>query len=245
MADILLEVCVDDIAGLEAAAAGGADRIELCSALSAGGLTPSAGLMARAADMDIPVYAMIRPRSGDFIHTPAELDIMARDIEAARAAGLEGVVFGANLPDGRLDRAALSFLCERAGDLPMTLHRAFDLAPDIGEAVEVAVRLGFRRILTSGGRKTAAEGIDGLKRTVAAAKGRIAIMPGSGVNTETAAALLAAVPFREIHASCAAPLAPSTDSTGKVLAFGFALPGEKRTDAGRVRALKELLRRHG
>ena len=244
MADILLEVCVDDIAGLEAAVEGGADRIELCSALSAGGLTPSAGLMGRAADMDVPVYAMIRPRTGDFIYTPAELDVMARDIEAARAAGLEGVVFGANLPDGRLDKAALSFLCERAGDMPKTLHRAFDLVSDIEEAVEIAVRLGFERILTSGGQKTAAGGIEGLQRTFTAAAGRIAVMPGSGINTETVAALLDAAPFREIHASCAAPLPASADLTGKVLGFGFALAGEKRSDAERVRALKALLAAH-
>eukprot|EP01035_Chromulina_nebulosa_P053998 gene53998-biopygen38388 len=122
MADILLEVCVDDIAGLEAAIAGGADRIELCTALAIGGLTPSAGLMSAAQRSPVPCYAMIRPRSGNFVYSPAELDVMTNDIYFAASAGLAGVVFGASHLDGRLDTEALITLCNAVGTMPRTLH---------------------------------------------------------------------------------------------------------------------------
>lgn len=103
MSRIVLEICVDDAAGLAAARAGGADRIELCAALALGGLTPSAGLMAQAAGIGLPVMAMIRPRAGDFVWSPDERAAMLVEIAAARAAGLAGVVIGASLPDGRLE----------------------------------------------------------------------------------------------------------------------------------------------
>ena len=232
---ILLEVCIDDLAGLEAAIQGGADRIELCSALALGGLTPSFGLMEVAATFDIPCNAMIRPRAGDFVHSEEEIDVMLADIAAARSAGLAGVVLGASLPDGRLDRFVLKTLSKAAEGLDRTLHRAFDLVPNIPDAVEIAIKLGFSRILTSGGARTAIEGQEGLAQAIAAAGGRISIMPGSGVSAENAAEFLA-LGVREIHASCSAP----TDAgTGKLLDFGFQPPAARRTDAAKVRALKD------
>ena len=164
MARVLVEVCLDSAEGLAEAVAGGADRIELCAALAVGGLTPSAGLMQAAARCPVPVLAMIRPRAGDFVFSPAEVAIMLADIAAARAAGLAGVVLGASLPGGRLDRAILARLTDAASGLDLTLHRAFDLVPDIAPAIELAADLGFRRILTSGQAATAAEGRAGLER---------------------------------------------------------------------------------
>ncbi|RVJ14613.1 copper homeostasis protein CutC, partial [Sinorhizobium medicae] len=114
---ILLEVCVDDPDGLEAAVAGGADRVELCSALCAGGLTPSPGLMSAAGMPPVPVYAMIRPRAGDFVYDAADLEVMRRDIDAARAAGLAGVVLGASRADGRLDARMLTKLAGHAAGM--------------------------------------------------------------------------------------------------------------------------------
>jgi len=139
MADILLEVCVDDIAGLEAAIEGGADRIELCSALALGGLTPSPGLMSAAQRSPVPCYAMIRPRAGGFVYSAAEIDIMTNDIYFAASSGLAGVVFGASLPDGRLDAETLITLSNAIGSMPRTLHRAFDLVPDMAEAIRLDV----------------------------------------------------------------------------------------------------------
>jgi copper homeostasis protein len=237
---MLLEVCVDNMDGLAAAVAGGADRIELCSALSLGGLTPSAGLMAAAARNVIPAYAMIRPRAGDFVYSAEELAIMRADIDMARRSGLAGVVLGASLPDGSLDRAALTALVSQARDLGKTLHRAVDLVPDIVQAIELAVELGFNRILTSGLARTAAEGIEELERMVALAAGRVSIMPGSGVNPKTVAALVPRLQISEVHASCSVEAAPADCSS--LLSLGFANAKERRTDAATVHALKTLLR---
>jgi copper homeostasis protein len=233
----ILEVCVDDVAGLEAAVEGGADRVELCSALALGGLTPSLGLMEIAGTFDIPCNAIIRPRAGDFVYSEEEIDVMLADIAAARNAGLAGVVLGASLADGRLDRTVLQVLAKAAGGLDMTLHRAFDLVPDIPDAVEIAVKLGFSRILTSGGAKTVMDGLSGLKQAVDAAKGRISIMPGSGVSAANVAALLA-IEVTELHASCSAP---AEIGGGKLLDFGFQSDAARRTDAEKVRALKSAL----
>ena len=238
MADILLEVCVDDALGLAAAVAGGADRIELCAALSVGGLTPSVGLMAVAARCGLPCHAMIRPRPGDFVFRAAEVAVMQTDIAAVRLAGLPGVVLGASLPDGRLDRAVLADLLDAAQGMDTTLHRAIDLSPDLEQATETALTMGFRRILSSGGQRTAPEGVAGLARMMAVAQGRLVVMPGSGISVESLPALHD-LPLREVHASCAAPL----PSGGRALAFGFQTEADKRTDADRVRALRQALAR--
>lgn len=234
---ILLEVCVDDLAGLQAAVEGGADRVELCSALALGGLTPSAGLMEVAATFDVPCNAMIRPRAGDSVYSEEEVDVMLSDIEAARNAGVAGVVLGASLPDGRLDRLVLEMLAKAADGLDLTLHRAFDLVPDIADAVEIAAKLGFSRILTSGRARTALEGLDDITQAIAAANGRISIMPGSGVSAENARNFVR-LGISEIHASCSAPV-ESTD--GKLLELGFETASDRRTDAAKVRALKAAL----
>ena len=157
---ILLEVCVDTPAGLAAAIAGGADRIELCAALALQGLTPAPGLMAQAAKAPIPIYPMIRPRNGDFCYDAGDLDHMRRDIDAVREYGLAGVVIGANLPDGQLDLDALEMLVEHSQGLGLSLHRAFDLVPEQSVALEAAIALGFERVLTSGGALTAQAGAE-------------------------------------------------------------------------------------
>ena len=197
-----LEVCVDTPAGLAAAVAGGADRIELCAALSLHGLTPAPGLMAQAAHVVCPVYAMIRSRQGDFVYGPADLDAMRRDIDAARSAGLAGVAIGANRSTGELDTDALSALAHHAAGLGMTLHRAFDLVPDFGPALEAAIELGFERILTSGGHRSAPAGAERLAALVSQAAGRISIMAGSGLNADNVADLIARTGVREVHGSC-------------------------------------------
>jgi copper homeostasis protein len=226
---VLLEVCVDSLAGLQAAVMGGADRIELCAALDVGGLTPSAGLMRAAAGCPVPVMAMIRPRSGDFDFSREEVAVMQADIAAARAAGMAGVVLGATCGP-TLDRDTLASLIEAASGLDLTLHRAVDLCEDAEAAVETAVALGFRRILTSGGANTAAEGMPRLAAMIAAARGRIAIMPGSGLTADTVGRLRP-LGVGEIHASCSVP--------GPVAPMGFGAP--RMTGVDRVRALKAAL----
>lgn len=236
---ILLEVCVEDAAGLTAAVEGGADRIELCSALSVGGLTPSSGLMRLAARAPVPVYAMIRPRAGDFVFDADDVAIMLDDIDAARSAGLAGVVLGASLADGRLDVATLTLLVERAAGLGLTLHRAFDLVPDFRDAIETAVSLGFERILTSGGQKIAPAAVETLFDIMAAARGRVSIMPGSGVRLDTIEDLLARLPVHEVHSSCSVD-EPAQDA--RLVSLGFVPASARRTDSASVRGLKDRLR---
>lgn len=236
----VLEVCVDDPAGLAAAIEGGADRIELCAALSVGGLTPSRGFMAHAGRSPIPVHALIRPRTGDFAFTADDLRVMVDDVRTARSAGLAGVVIGALQPDGRLDVEALEALIVAAEGMDLTLDRAFDLATDQEETLETAVCLGFSRILTSGGAKTAIEGLPRLERLANRAAGRLSVMPGSGVRPETAEALLSLPGVFELHASCSAPV-DAVDP--RLSAFGFSSPDERRTSAQVVRAMKERMLR--
>ena len=238
MAEVLLEVCVDTADGLFAAVAGGAGRIELCSALELGGLTPSPGLMQIAASVACPVYAMVRPRGGGFVYSPAELDQMHRDIDAVGAAGLAGIVIGANGEKSGLDRAALGALMRHRGALGATLHRAIDLCPDMLEAVDAAADLGFERILTSGGALNALAGLETLAVMHERAMGRLKIMPGGGVSPDNAAKLLIAFRCAEIHASCSVT-EPTPDA--RLAEFGFDNGPRRRTSAQRVRALRAAL----
>lgn len=233
-----LEVCVADAQSFGAAIAGGADRIELCSALETGGLTPLPGLLALAAAAPVPVYAMIRPRSGDFVYDAADLDLMRREIDAVRAAGLAGVVLGASRADGGLDEPALTQLVAQAAGLGIGLHRAFDLVPEVAAAVEVAVGLGFERLLTSGGAMTALAGAARIAQTHALARGRIAVMAGAGITPQNIAALLAATPVDEVHGTCSGP---GVTSAAGAVRLGFATPRRRVTDAGVVAALKAML----
>jgi len=241
MADaITLEVCVDNVDGLAAALQGGADRIELCSALEIGGLTPTAGMLRAASASPVPVVAMIRPRGGDFCFNEAEIQLMLNEIDEVAAAGLQGVVLGASLADGQLDRHTLERLVRRAAvhGLRCTLHRAIDLCPDLAQATKLAIELGFERILTSGGARSASDGLAGLKSCFTAAAGRIAIMPGAGINAANVSILRAQLPLTDVHASCSGPLPPASPP---VLAFGFDTGGRRQTDSGKVAALKSVL----
>lgn len=236
---MVLEVCVDTVAGLAAAVSGGAGRVELCAALEVGGLTPSVAFMRHVAGAGVPVYAMIRPRAGDFAYSTAEVGVMEGDIAAVREAGLAGVVFGASLADGALDGGVLGRLRAAAAGLGTTLHRAFDLVPDAGAALEVAVGLGFERILSSGGMPRAADGAGRLAELVGRAGGRIGIMAGGGIDAANVAGLMRRSGVREVHASCrGAGAAP-----GRLDGFGFGRGGE--TEAGRVRALAAAIEECG
>ncbi|UWU14574.1 copper homeostasis protein CutC [Rhizobium sullae] len=235
---VLLEVCVDSPKGLAAAIEGGAGRIELCSALELGGLTPAAGLMKAATSAPIPVYAMIRPHAGPFIFDAVDEDAMMADIDAVRAFGLAGVVLGANRPDGTLDMPLIRRLKANAAGLGSTLHRAFDLVPDADVALEQAVELGCERILTSGCTPRAMDGLETLRCLSAKAAGRISIMPGSGVRPGNVAEILRATGAREIHGSCSSPAATMDP---RAISFGFEVPGSYRTDTAVVRQMRQAI----
>lgn len=234
-----LEVCVDSVDGLVAAAEAGADRVELCSALEVGGLTPSAGQMARAAGIGIPVHALIRSRAGDFCFGADEVAAMVADVRAARAQGLAGVVIGAALTDGQLDREALARMREAAGDLSVTLHRVFDLVPDFGEALEVAVKVGCNRILTSGGAVEAPDGAMAIAGLCRLAGGRVGILPAAGLTSANVEAFLGCVPVDEVHSACGRVRPMAT----RAVAMEFCRPERLETDPREVRAMKTVLER--
>ncbi|WP_177175035.1 copper homeostasis protein CutC [Nitratireductor aquibiodomus] len=234
-----LEVCVDTLEGVEACVEGGADRIELCSALPLGGLTPSPGLMRAAAKCNVPAYAMIRPRQGDFCFSECEVALMLDDIAAARDAGLAGVVLGAATADGLLDERTLAALCEASACMGRTLHRVIDTVEDRLAAIETAVALGFERVLTSGGALTVLEGKDALAAMHTHADARIEIMAGSGVSTENVEAIARSTGIRSFHASCSEAMA----ADDRLARFGFTSPVERRTSARRICEMQAVLQR--
>ncbi len=244
--------------------ANGADRIELCSALGVGGLTPPYGLMEAAAALSrergVPVVAMVRPRPGTFVYSAAEREVMKRDIAAAKRLGLAGVVLGVSRADGELDRAGIVQLVwmakEGAPAFTVTLHRAVDLVPFGHVALETVGMINFApvgsidRVLTSGGCTSAWAGRDMIKRTVESGEDfayPVSIMAGAGVNHENVAALVAATGVTEVHASCSA-IVPPNEGRGaaaaeeKAAALGFVGNGPlRRTDGALVKALADVV----
>jgi len=235
----LLEVCVDSPLGLLAAIDGGADRVELCSALALGGLSPTWALMMLAAEQEMPAVAMIRPRPGDFVWTGDEIDHMQGEIDDVLEAGLDGIVIGANRPDGRLDAKTLrKLLTDIPPDVEKVLHRSIDLTPDPVEAVETAIQLGFTRILTSGGAPRATDALGTLRAMFDKAGDRIEIMPGSGI-TPANLGQFALLPLTSVHASCALDIPQNY----KAVALGFTGPMRRETDPDIVLAMREALER--
>ncbi len=198
----ILEVCCGDIESVLAANEGGAGRIELCAALADGGVTPSAGMIRRAVELShIPVNVLIRPRGGDFLYTPEEVDVMEDDIRLCGEYGANGVVIGALTPDGMIDEAVTRRLIEAAGNMSVTFHRAFDLCRSAEEGLDTLIALGCDRVLTSGQRASAMEGEETLRMLRDRAAGRIVILAGAGVNAEVAGRLVASGAADEVHAS--------------------------------------------
>ncbi|MBI4920884.1 MAG: copper homeostasis protein CutC [Devosia nanyangense] len=200
MPNPIVEICVEGIDGLAAAQAAGADRVELCASLLEGGLTPSLGVIRQAlAIATIPFHVIIRPRGGDFLYSALEHQTMLDDVRACREAGVAGVVFGCLTADGRIDEARMRELTEAARPMKITCHRSFDMTRDPEEAIEALVRAGVDRVLTSGQRDTALAGIDILRRSHEAARGRIKIMACGGLDETNIAEVLSRSEADELH----------------------------------------------
>jgi copper homeostasis protein len=198
----VLEICIDCVRSALAAAAGGADRVELCANLPEGGTTPSAGMI-RAARSSFPraLMVIIRPRGYDFLYTEEEVQAMLHDIRVARDLGADGVVFGCLRPDGRVDPRNCERLIAAAGPLDITFHRAFDMTRNLSEALEDVIALGIKRILTSGGQPDVATGVPVIAELVRQSAGRSSIMPGGGVSEENLAQIVRSTGVHEIHLS--------------------------------------------
>lgn len=225
-APIAVEICLEDLAGVRVAEAAGADRIELCAALSEGGITPSIGTVAGAlgAVERMGVNVLVRQRGGDFVYDADELAAMTTDIHAIRAlpnpAGVPlAFVVGALNPDGTVDEDATRALVHACGEAPVTFHKAFDQTPDRRAALETLVGLGVARVLTSGGAPTVLEGADELSSLVAQAGDRIVVLAGGGVRPANAAEVVARTGVREVHLR-AAETVPSGAAAASVYDSG-------------------------
>ena len=200
----ILEVCVDSLASARAAIAGGADRLELCSSLTVGGLTPFAELLEQIRqESDISVRCLMRPRAGDFLYSGEELDLLCRQILRLRNAGADGFVIGCLKPDGSLDIEAMKRLMEFCGG-NVTLHRSIDVSRDLRETYEAAAALGIDTVLTSGGKASCKEGVETLRQLIALREetGGPEVLIGAGVNADVIRFLRSEIPSaRAFHLS--------------------------------------------
>lgn len=231
---LAVEIAVQDRAGVRVALEAGADRIELCSALGVGGLTPSAGLIeaavaeAQGAARDGFVHVLIRPRAGGFVYDADEVELALADIRYARRAGASGVVVGALDAVGAVDTDAVARFVAEAGDLEVTFHRAIDIAPDPLGALDTLAALGIRRILTSGGASRSIDGVGMLAALVAESAGRVQVMAGGGVGVSDIVGI-AATGVDAVH------LSARTTVTGSPSGPGGGAASYDVTDAAVVR----------
>jgi copper homeostasis protein len=197
---VTIEVCVENADGLVAAQRAGADRVELCASLLEGGLTPSWGMIEEARRIaEIPFHVMVRPRGGDFLYTAIEFAAMLADVRALRQLGVDGVVVGCLTPAGEIDEIRMRALAEAARPLSVTCHRAFDMTRDADAAVEALVRCGIDRVLTSGQRDSATEGLETIRATVGAARGRLGVMACGALDSANIARVRDATSAPELH----------------------------------------------
>lgn len=199
---VKLEVCVDSINSAINAYKGGASRLELCSSLSEGGLTPSLGFLKFVkSQVKIPVFILIRPRGGDFSYSNEEFEIMKEDMKIAKENGADGFVLGALTSTGKVDEKNCKILIDEAAPLPVTFHRAFDLTSNPMDALKSIINLGCKRILTSGHAPDVNEGINFIKTLIEQENKKIIIMPGGGVHENNIEELLKINGIEEIHSS--------------------------------------------
>jgi copper homeostasis protein len=242
----LLEVCIASLDDALDATAGGADRLELNSALELGGLTPSAGsLLAITGALDLPVIAMIRPRAGGFRYSPGEFKTMRADVDRALALGAKGIAIGLLDSDGRVDVGRMREIRSQLGDADLVFHRAFDFVPEPFAALEQLVDLGIDRILTSGQKPSALEGAALLGRLRRQAAGRIGLVAGGGVSVAVVDDLVKRSGCREYHGSFRWTKPDPTMGAGlsRELRSAFGSPAGliSGTDAAIVRAVRERL----
>ena len=245
MRKYILECCVDSVESALAAAEGGADRLELCSNLVIGGTTPTLALFEQIRQKtDIRIHALIRPRFGDFLYTEDEAEIICKEIIAFRKAGAEGVVIGSLRKEGALDMEQMKRFMECAGNMSVTLHRAFDMCKDPFAELEHAKELGVHTILTSGQSASCLAGIERMKELCEAAGDKIRILAGAGIDAAAVKTLLAETKLTDFHMSGKVVLESGMEYRNPNVSMG--LPGMSeydiwRTDAEKVRAVRALL----
>ncbi len=248
----LLETIVISLDDARAAAAAGADRFELCSALALGGLTPSAGVLAKIKnEIEVPVLCMVRPREGGMAYAAGEFETMLLDAEIFLDSGADGLVFGVLTPEGRLDlpriREFLKVVRKAAGTRPVTttFHRAFDVVAEPERALEELIELGVDRILTSGRAATALEGAERIRALRERAGGRIGILPGGGIGLDNLREVVQRTGTDEVHLYLSRRDNDPSPAGNPKIYFGARLPvGETEfhsVDGEAVRRARALL----
>lgn len=236
-----LEVIGFDINGCIAAEKAGADRIELCASPAEGGTTPSYGLIKMAKEkLTIDVFPIIRPRGGDFLYNDEEFEVIKSEIKVCKVFGCNGVVIGMLNADGTIDKERCKQLVELAYPLPVTFHRAFDRVINVEEALEDVIEIGCKRILTSGLKPTATEGIDRLTNLVKQANNRIIIMPGSGVRSDNIEDLAKTTGATEFHTSARINLPSNMKATNSSMNEELK---SVAVDEDEVKKIKDILNR--
>ncbi|HWY56497.1 MAG TPA: copper homeostasis protein CutC [Terriglobales bacterium] len=247
MTHVLLEICCGSIDDAIEAEKGGADRVELCSALFLGGLTPSVGTIQEAKRrLKIPIMVMVRPRGGGFAYSEAELASMERDTEAALENGADGIVFGVLQSDGAIDIPRCRRIRRLIGKRQAVFHRAFDVTPDPFEALEQLVDVGITRVLTSGQKDSAPEGVELIKKLIERAGDRIEILPGGGIQVWNLKEMVEQIACRQVHLTAWGTVLDTSTHARPAITFGGALhPPEDRyqvTDAKLVRKISAMLK---
>lgn len=241
MKKVQIEICCGSAQDALEALAAGADRVELCSALPLGGLTPSLGQVKRAKVGGCRVMAMVRPREGGFCYSGTEFETMCSDVEDFVAAGADGVVFGVLQPDGTVDEARCRVLVEAAGGRETVFHRAVDVVPDWRSALDTVIGLGFTRVLTSGQAPGALAGAETIRAMRDYAAGRIEILPGAGIRRHNAREVLERTGCDQLHLSLKKVCRDNSASLRPEIRFGGSLPEDETvygmTDREKIEAL--------
>jgi len=244
MPNILLEICCGSIDDAIQSEKGGAERVELCSALFRGGLTPSIGTIQEAKRrLKIPIIVMVRPRGGGFCYTDAEFATMERDAKAAVDNGADGVVFGILKEDGRIDERRTKRICRIIGKRQAVFHRAFDVTPDPLRALDQLIGLGITRVLTSGQKDTAPEGVDLIAKLVERAGKSIEILPGGGIRPYNLTDIVRRTRCRQIHMTAWAKVQDRSTHAHRDVTFGGALqPPEDLYDMTDAALVKKIVK---
>jgi len=233
---------VDSVASALAAARGGAQRVELCSSLAEGGLTPSAGMIAAVRGAaSLALHVMVRPRASDFFYSDEEFSVMRRDVLMAKQLGAKGVVFGILNLAGKVDARRTAELAQLAAPMAVTFHRAFDCSHDLLGSLTELQEAGVGRVLTSGGKKTAAEGAETIARLVAAAAGRIVVMAGGGIRSHNIVSLIERTGVSEIHAGLRSVVTSPMRHRNEEVSLGTACLGEDEHYVVDEREVRSLL----
>jgi len=240
MTEHLLEVAANSVASALAAEAGGAARVELCSALEVGGLTPSHAAIAIARErLGIPVHVLIRPRAGNFVFDDLECEVMQRDIETCKTLGCAGVVLGVLTAERDVDVPHCRTLMDAAEGMSVTFHRAFDFTRDPERALDAIIALGCDRLLTSGQATDAMAGAPLIRKLIGQARNRITIMPGGGITAQNIVAIADATGAREFHATAKRRITTRMDHSPPML--GEMEDAHWQTNAAEVRACVDAL----